>query len=250
MKKSKVAGFEIWEYEELVSTNTQAGQLSGESLRDKTVILTWKQTQGRGQAGNHWESEPEKNIAISVILCPERCEAVRQFGLSMVIALGVSDFLARYVKDVKVKWPNDVYVGDRKIAGILIEHRIVGAYIRSSVCGVGVNINQRVFFSDAPNPVSLFQLLGKELDLRVALEELLVCIDKRYGQLDAYGELKADFLDRLYRGKGVYSWEDEDGVFRASIDGIDEYGRLCLKDEKGRERVYGFKEIKYLKSGY
>ncbi len=245
MKRYKVSGFGVTEYEEVASTNSLAEELPLSELKDKQVILTWRQTQGRGQATNRWESAPGKNISMTVIFRPERLEAGKQFAVSMVIALGCLDFLSHYVEGVTVKWPNDVYVGERKISGILIEHRVAGAHIQSSLCGIGVNINQKQFLSDAPNPVSLFQLLGRELPLQEALEELLGCIGKRYEQIHRYAELKNDFLRHMYRATGIYDFEDERGIFRASIGGIDEYGQLILKDTDGRERVYAFKEVKY-----
>lgn len=166
MKRYEVSGFGVMEYEEVASTNSLAEKLPLSELKDKQVILTWRQTQGRGQATNRWESAPGKNISMTVIFRPERLEAGKQFAVSMVIALGCLDFLSHYVEGVTVKWPNDVYVGERKISGILIEHRVAGAHIQSSLCGIGVNINQEQFLSDAPNPVSLFQLLGRELPYR------------------------------------------------------------------------------------
>ena len=186
---------------------------------------------------------PEEIREIAGSLC---LEAGKQFAVSMVIALGCLDFLSHYVEGVTVKWPNDVYVGERKISGILIEHRVAGAHIQSSLCGIGVNINQEQFLSDAPNPVSLFQLLGRELPLQEVLEELLECIGKRYEQIHRYAELENDFLRHMYRSTGIYDFEDERGIFRASVGGIDEYGQLILKDTDGRERVYAFKEVRYV----
>ena len=246
MKRYEVSGFGVMEYEEVASTNSLAEKLPLSELKDKQVILTWRQTQGRGQATNRWESAPGKNISMTVIFRPERLEAGKQFAVSMVIALGCLDFLSHYVEGVTVKWPNDVYVGERKISGILIEHRVAGAHIQSSLCGIGVNINQEQFLSDAPNPVSLFQLLGRELPLQEVLEELLECIGTRYEQIHRYAELENDFLRHMYRSTGIYDFEDERGIFRASVGGIDEYGQLILKDTDGRERVYAFKEVRYV----
>ena len=245
MKRYCVSGFEILEFDEVASTNTVAETMPSGELRDKTVVLTWRQTQGRGQATNKWESEPFKNIAMTVIFRPENLQAGKQFAISMVIALGCLDFVSRYVQGVTVKWPNDIYVGDKKIAGILIEHRVAGACIQSSLCGIGLNVNQSVFLSDAPNPVSLVQLTGKELDLGEALGELLACIRRRYEQLGNYAALEADFRKNMYRGTGVFDWEDESGAFRASVAGIDEYGQLILEDTEGCRRLYAFKEVRY-----
>ena len=169
----RVGAYAVKEYEELGSTNTWVEGLPSEELRDRMVVVARKQTQGRGQEGNKWESEAGKNIAMTVVWKPDGLEAGRQFAVSMAVALGCRDFLARRVEGVTVKWPNDIYVGDKKIAGILIEHRIVGACVGVSLCGIGLNVNQRVFRSDAPNPVSLWQLTGRELLLAQVLEELL-----------------------------------------------------------------------------
>lgn len=246
MEKYELSGFDILEFEQAGSTNTLAEELPKEELTDKSVVLTFRQTAGRGQVGNTWESTPGKNISMTVVFRPENLEASRQFAVSMVIALGCRDFIGRYVDGCTVKWPNDVYVGDKKMVGILIEHTVSGAYVGRSLCGVGVNVNQVVFVSDAPNPVSLAQLLGHELPLQDALSGLLECIGKRYAQLSNYHLLEHDYVEALYRRFGEYEWEDENGEFLASIAGVDEFGRLILRDAGGAERIYGFKEVKFL----
>lgn len=245
MKKYPVSGFEVIEYDEVSSTNTIAEAMPLKELKDKMVILTWRQTQGRGQAANRWESEPGKNISMTVVFRPEHLEAGKQFAVSMVIALGCLDFVKRYVKGGTIKWPNDIYVGDQKIAGILIEHRVAGACIQSSLCGVGININQTVFLSDAPNPVSLWQLTQRKLSLQKVLEELLDCIGQRYAGIGDYAALEQDFRKNMYRADGFFEWEDAKGPFCAAIVGIDEYGQLILKDTAGKQRLYAFKEVKY-----
>ena len=245
IQEYQVSDFRVREYEELGSTNTEAERVGWSELEDKMVILTYRQTQGRGQVGNHWESEPGKNISMTVVFKPRELPAGQQFAVSMVIALGTYDFISRYVGECSVKWPNDIYVGDRKISGILIEHSIMGRYVGGSLCGIGVNINQERFLSDAPNPVSLFQLIGEEIPVEQALEELLDCIGKRYEMIRDYEGLERDFLKVLYRREGVYDWEDEEGMFQASVRGVNEFGQLILVDERGTERVYGFKEVAY-----
>ena len=112
MKKYNVSGFEVREYEEAGSTNTLAAELPKEETPDKSVVLTFRQTQGRGQVGNKWESEPEKNISMTVVFRPRKLEGARQFAISMVIALGVRDFVAKHTDGCEIKWPNDVYVGN------------------------------------------------------------------------------------------------------------------------------------------
>lgn len=245
MNKYRLGKFEILEFEELESTNTMAEQLPKEEVKDKTVVLTHRQFAGRGQGENRWECEPGKNISMSVILRPECCEAGRQFAVSMVIALACKDFVSRYAEGCSVKWPNDVYVRDKKIAGILIGHSISGRWIRQSVCGIGLNVNQHEFYSDAPNPVSLYQLTGEEIELSRALEELLDCISDRYDRMKDYKMLERDYLESMYRREGIHVWEDEAGSFEAAVAGVDEYGRLVLRERSGKERIYGFKEVKF-----
>lgn len=246
MQQYRIGDFMVTEYEELASTNTTAAALPRVEQKDKSVILTYHQTQGRGQVGNTWESEPQKNISMTIIFRPCQLEAGKQFAISMVIALGCCDFIGRYADNCCIKWPNDIYVGDKKIAGILIEHSILGAYVDTSICGIGLNINQNEFHSNAPNPVSLVQLLGKEIPLSLALKQLLEDINKRYRQIATYETLEADYLKTMYRIHGSYEWEDEQSRFIASIAGVDEYGRLLLKTTKGEIREYGFKEIKFV----
>ena len=247
MREYEVCGFRVMEYDELDSTNSEAARLPQEELRDKTVILTYRQSAGRGQVGNRWESEPGRNLSLTAVLRPEGLPAAEQFAVSMAVALATRDFVARHVEGCSVKWPNDIYEGDRKISGILIEHTILGARVGMSLCGIGVNVNQRRFLSDAPNPVSLWQLTGRELPLGEALEQLLGCLADRYRAVGDYASLESDFLRFLYRREGVHRWESDGGErFEASICGVDEFGRLVLLDVEGRRRVCGFKEVRYL----
>lgn len=245
IQEYQVSGFRVREYEELRSTNTEAERVGWDELEDKMVILTYKQTQGRGQVGNHWESEPGKNISMTVVFKPRELPAGQQFAVSMVIALGACDFISRYVAGCTVKWPNDIYVGDRKISGILIEHSIMGRYVGGSLCGIGVNINQEHFLSDAPNPVSLFQLIGGKMPRGTGVGGVAGLYWTALRIDTGLRGLERDFLKVLYRREGMYHWEDERGVFRASIRGVNEFGQLVLEDEGGNERVYGFKEISY-----
>ena len=225
------------------STNTY-GKANFDTLDDKTVIIANEQTKGRGRFNRVWVSKNCENIYLSLVLKPQNTKYIT--NLTQYMSVVSADVLKTYNVQPQIKWPNDIYVGDRKIAGILIEHRVAGACIATSLCGIGLNVNQREFLSDAPNPVSLWQLTGKELPLDQALEELLVCIDARYARICDYEGLQKDFLACLYRAEGVYGWRDSGGSFQASIAGLDEYGQLRLLDTEGEERVYAFKEVVYL----
>lgn len=233
---------------EINSTNNFALELiKTENPAAGTVVLTLNQTKGRGQQTNSWESESGKNLTISIILRPEFLPIPQQFQISMVISLGVYDYLKQYVGDVSIKWPNDIYVGVKKIAGILIEHSIMGSVLSTSVCGIGLNINQTQFVSDAPNPISLSNCTGKEYDLEKELLSLLDCIERRYLQLENgfTQQLEKDYLESMYWMNTEHSFEDENGLFKGKIVGITELGQLRIEAE-GEERIYNFKEVSFI----
>ena len=233
---------------ELHSTNNFALELiKTQKPSGGTVVLTLSQTKGRGQRTNVWESELGKNLTISIILTPEFLPIARQFQISLVVSLGVYDYLCNYLKKVNIKWPNDIYVEDEKIAGVLIEHSIMGSVLSHSICGLGLNINQVKFVSDAPNPTSLAICTGKEYDLDQELTKLLNCIENRYFQLEdnKSDQLEKDYLNALYWMKEKHQFLDEKGQFEGEIIGITEYGQLRIK-AMDEERIYNFKEVSFI----
>jgi len=236
--------------EQLDSTNSYALQLINDTNPSGgTVVMALNQTKGRGQQTNVWESKSGKNLTISLILRPDFIKAQDQFQVSMLISLGVKDYLNTYIKNVSVKWPNDIYVGDKKIAGILIEQSIMGEYLSHSVCGIGLNINQEEFLSDAPNPISLHMLTNKDYDLEEELTKLLAAIENRYSQLqngeDSY--LEKEYLKAMYWMNETHDFEDEDGDFTGRIIGISEFGQLLIQNTNNEIRTYNFKEVSFIK---
>ena len=211
--------------------------------------MALNQTEGRGQQTNAWESESGKNLTISLILRPDFILAQDQFQISMLISLGVSDYLKAYTEKVSIKWPNDIYVGDKKIAGILIEQSIMGAHLSHSVCGIGVNVNQGEFTSNAPNPISLNMLTKNNYQLEDELVKLLAAIEKRYFQTMNEGgkKLEVDYLKSMYWMNEEHTFEDEDGEFKGKIVGISEFGQLQVEDEDKDIRTFNFKEISFLR---
>lgn len=196
-----------------------------------------EQTAGRGQRGNSWEAEPGKNITLSLILRPEQLPAMRQFELSEAVALAVADTVESLgIGHVAVKWPNDIYVGDRKIAGILIENTLSGNLISRSIVGIGLNVNQREFHSDAPNPVSALQLTGREHNVEdLALRMVQRILDRL--SLDNHSEYRR----RLWRGTGIWPWRTAQGqTFSAAIADVEPDGHLRLS---GNHPPFAFKEI-------
>ncbi|MDO8928149.1 MAG: biotin--[acetyl-CoA-carboxylase] ligase, partial [Bacteroidota bacterium] len=175
------------------STNNYAnGQLQANTLPEGTVFLAYEQTAGRGQLKNFWESEPGKNLTFSIVVFPDFLDIRRQFMLSKVVTLGIYTALGKYVDKLRIKWPNDIYAGDQKLGGILIENSIMYSSIKSSVIGIGINVNQTDFKSNAPNPVSLKNLTNQQFDGEVVLSEILSGIDRYYSLLRDGAEEQID----------------------------------------------------------
>ena len=233
---------------DLTSTNSFAAQ----TLRDGrpsegTVIRTNYQSAGRGHGTNKWESEADKNLLVSIILYPHSIRPEEQFLLSMAVSLGIYDFLNSLVQGVKIKWPNDIYVKDDKIAGILIENGIMGDRIEHTVAGIGLNINQEKFLSDAPNPVSLKMITGKNYDTDDCLKQLLGFLDNRYSSaLSAgNGELPAEYNSLLYGKDEWKRYTDEGGAFTGRLLKAGPDGKAAIEKETGAISHYSFKELEF-----
>jgi BirA family transcriptional regulator, biotin operon repressor / biotin---[acetyl-CoA-carboxylase] ligase len=234
--------------ENLSSTNLHAAALLKHgNPAEGTIVHTNFQTAGKGQMGNSWESEDGKNLLISIILYPVFIKADQQFVLSEVVSLGITDFLSSFLPDVFIKWPNDIYFFNDKIAGILIENSIMQDEIESSIAGIGLNINQERFVSGAPNPTSLRILTGKNHDLSECLKSLAAAIDKRYKQL-LKGEnsvIDKEYITSMYRYGSWNKYSDDKGLFEGRITGVTPSGKLLVEDRKGKIREYGFKEVDF-----
>ena len=207
------------------------------------VVATDYQTAGKGCGSNSWESERGKNLTFSMLIHPDGIAAREQFRITEVVSVALCRTLQPYIYNkVEIKWPNDIYVGDRKLCGILIENRLQGNVIVDCIIGIGLNVNQRVFLSDAPNPVSMYQLTGQELDRDELLKAFIENLDQEW-QNKTNG---SEYRELLYRkGKdGLY--EDKTGRFVAKLTDVLPDGRLLLVDEEGKERTYAFKEVSFI----
>ncbi len=241
---------EILFYPELASTNTELKSLIAlKCLAEYSVVITAEQTKGKGQAGNSWESEKNANLTFSLLLRPSFLEPHLQFYISKIVSLAIVDTLQYYTDEkVSIKWPNDIYINDNKVAGILIENSILGAQLDYSIIGIGLNVNQDKFISDAPNPISLKNLSGVYYDLELILEQLIENIQLRYDQLQIHNTdlINKSYLESLYRKKGFYSFKDEQGIFNARIDNVNEFGFITLVDINNQKREYAFKEVSFV----
>ena len=213
-----------------------------------TVVSSDYQTAGRGQGTNTWESERGKNLTFSVLLHPTMVPLQRQFLLSMMGGIALKMVLAKYADDITLKWPNDIYWKDRKLSGTLIETTISGGHISNCIFGVGLNVNQQAFTSDAPNPVSLYQIVGHETDRDKLLDEIIKSFTYCYRLIENgdYTDIAALYHDSLYRAHGFHAYRDKDGAFEAAIVEVEDDGHLILRDHDGAMRSYAFKEVEFV----
>jgi len=239
----------IIQVETVASTNSYFKELARKQvLEEGTVIDARSQTAGKGQRGNSWESEAGKNITCSILLYPSFLSVQRFFLLSEAVSLGVKETLDAFTDGLTVKWPNDIYYQEKKIAGILIENELTGNVYTSSVVGIGLNVNQERFLSDAPNPVSLKQITGKDFDTETLLEELIEKVLCSYEYLKS-GDTETiiqKYHNSLYRNIGFHHFEDEAGIFNACIDRVSDDGLLHLITDRNEGRSYAFKSVRFL----
>ena len=229
--------FDIIHIDETDSTNRWLRE-HGDAERDQ-VVWTDYQSAGRGCGTNKWESGSGKNLLFSMLIHPQGLKANAQFSISMAISIAIVRALQPLLGDdtLSIKWPNDIYWRDRKLCGILIENRLSGAFVRDSIIGVGLNVNQAQFISDAPNPVSLCQITGCEHDR----EALLQSVIERF-VLDVDAE---EYRSLLYRRHGFHAYRDADGDFEAELITVEDDGHLLLRDRNGQQRRYAFKEVQF-----
>ena len=227
--------FKVVHIEETDSTNRWLKTHGDES---NLCVVAEYQTAGRGCGTNSWESERGKNLTFSMLIHPKDIPASEQFRITEIVSVALCETIGM---EASIKWPNDIYVGERKICGILIENRLQGSVMKDSIIGIGLNVNQTVFVSDAPNPVSLWQISEHETDCAQLLDEILA----KFGELVAQ-DVRPQYLARLYRRQGYHPFVDQDGAFMAELTGVEEDGHLLLQDDNGHQRRYAFKEVTFI----
>lgn len=232
---------------EIDSTNRFLRELKDEQEDEMVVAVADFQTAGKGQGSHTWESEAGKNLLFSIKVNPRWVPVRQQFLLSMAGAIAIKEALETYVDGITLKWPNDVYWNDKKISGTLIETSIDSKGIKTCIFGIGINVNQEAFHSDAPNPVSLRQILGHEVDRDELLQKVIDGFIRYYELLR-----RADYMDvsgiyhlSLYRRKGFHRYEDADGDFEGAFVEVEDDGHLILHDKQGVIRSYSFGEVKF-----
>ena len=231
--------------------------LNDKRAKEIQLVTTDYQTHGHGQVNTVWESARGENLLFSFLFRPEHIAAAEQFFLSEIACLAVAHTLDAYTEGISVKWPNDVYHHDRKICGMLLRHTLSGAQISATLVGIGLNLNQKQFVGDAPNPVSLRQIIGRPVDREEVLsrfahhfDRLLRAVtppdpDERLAQRQ---RLHGEYLRRLYHRDGAHDYVDATSgeTFSAHIVDVAPTGQLTLRTTDGRLRHYHFKEVRFV----
>lgn len=236
---------------EIDSTNAYLRNYKPEEGEELTVVTAEYQTAGKGQGKNTWESNHGENLLFSILCHPKNVSAKRQFILSEACALAIRDALRIYIGDIKIKWPNDIYWHDHKLGGILIQCTLTGSNVKDCILGIGIDVNQQEFENLTKNPISLYQITGREIDR----DDLLGSIIEEFQHyLDLinngnYDSITADYQESLYRAQGYHQYRDDKGEFLARFVTIEPSGRLVLMDEDGMLRTYAFKEVKFMIKG-
>ena len=242
------------------STSTLLREQYTEDLPHLYTIRTDFQTAGRGQAGNSWESEEGKNLLFSALLRYNNIRATEQWRLSMLVTVALWEVLANYLpqEQLSIKWPNDIYFGDKKLVGILIENSLSGQYVGYSIAGIGLNINQTEWLSNAPNPISMKQIMGQEYDAETLMNEWIHAIAN--WETQSTETIQTAYLQHLYRREGWHTYVEREvsvaptaiaqsgieGAFLAMFAGITPQGELVLRTTNNEEKTYHFKQIRFV----
>lgn len=253
-KKKPDTGIRFIYLDETESTNRYCAEKlrlpadDSQTVPRLVVVSADYQSAGKGQGMNTWESERGKNLLFSILSHPTWVPVGMQFVISECVAVAILDALSRYSEGFTIKWPNDIYWQDQKICGILIENRLSGGKIADCIIGVGIDVNQQEFHGDAPNPVSLWQILGREVDRRELLEEVVRRIDDNLLMIlnGDYATIPTIYAGHLYRNRGFHTYRDVSGEFEAAIVEVEDDGHLVLRDRNGQIRSYAFKEIEFI----
>lgn len=231
--------FKIVHIEETDSTN----RWMKEHGEGEMVVVADFQTAGKGCGQNSWESERGQNLLFSVLIHPTNVSARTQFIITQVVSVALCNTLEKFIiQPVEIKWPNDIYVGDKKICGVLIENKLEGQRIKDCVIGIGLDVNQTVFKSDAPNPVSIKLLTGHDTDREQLLNTFLTELQQAF----VNKTIQRDYHNRLYRRQGRHPYMAGDKRFEASIVGVNDDGRLMLENEQGIAHLFAFKEVSFI----
>ena len=231
------------------STNDDARDAK---YRHGDIVWAEHQTAGRGQRGHKWLSPEGENLTFTMVVEPHFLPVAEQFLLCEAMSVALTDTFAAYGIDTRIKWTNDIYAGDRKLEGVLIEHNYSGQTLSRSLLGIGINVNQTKFDPSLPNPVSMAQLTSRRYDRREVLETFERCMLARYEQFER-GEreaLQRDYRDHMYGLGQRRPFRRPDGsLTHGIIEGVRTSGELMLRHDDGSLGEYLFKEIEFVIGG-
>jgi len=234
--------------QEVESTNDYMYHLLGnKDLVEGTIIAAGYQTRGKGHSGNYWHSDPGKNLLMSILLKPTWLEPMFQFYISRILSIAIWKWINNFCKDVSIRWPNDIYIKDKKVAGLLIENIIEGDIIRDSIAGIGVNINQDKFPDNLPNPTSVSLETGCQFDMTKVLDQMKDLIELHYEWLytKEFEKIDHEYHKILYGKDTFRKFREKERDFTAKIIGTEPTGEIILETREGEILKFGFKEIEY-----
>jgi BirA family biotin operon repressor/biotin-[acetyl-CoA-carboxylase] ligase len=239
----------IIELEEVHSTNQYLHDLTVcQDVEHGTLVTAGFQSAGKGHGEATWASESGKNLLVSVYLKEPCIPVEKQFYLSKITSLAIRDVLKSICPDTVIKWPNDIFIRNKKIGGILIENTIVGRKLMSAIVGIGLNVNQEHFPAFIPPATSILLETGEPEEISGLLNLLVNALKERYGQLcqEEYDKINREYLGNLYKYKEESKYKAEKHIFLATITGVKESGELELKTGEGTVKTYSFKEVQYI----
>ncbi|MEZ5007032.1 MAG: biotin--[acetyl-CoA-carboxylase] ligase [Chitinophagales bacterium] len=235
----------------MLSTNIFARNLLAKTKPiDGSVIITDEQTQGKGQGQNQWLTESHQNLTFSIIYDTSFLKAKNQFYLSAAIALGIRNALYHQIEDTSlcIKWPNDIMINDKKLGGILIENSVLGNYLKYSIIGIGINVNQEVF-DNLPFATSLYNQGFQNISREKLLEEICSQIESQFFKLKSgkYLEILKSYNEHLFKKHQSFKFKKDEEVMEGIVQGVNDFGQLLvqLNDEV---KTFNFGEIKWLLS--
>ena len=241
----------IFHFDEINSTNVWLyDKISEKNDISDVVVVASHQSAGRGMDKNKWESEAGKNLLFSIALNVNFLEAENQFQISQAVSVAIVETFAQFIDNQQlfIKWPNDIYFGDKKLAGMLIQNTIEGRMMGVSIIGIGLNVNQIEFSKDIPNPISLKMISSKDYDIEDLLNLLINNIKSSVESLrfsENQIEINRKYISKAYRF-GVWSeYFYQNQVKSMIINGFDKYGRLLLRDKEGADIVCDVKELQF-----
>ncbi len=237
--------YNIKNIKDVVSTNTYALSLKGKDVfKEGLVIVAEYQKKGRGQRGVSWESEKGKNIIISIVIEPHLA-IDRQFEINQIVTVAILDLLSELKIDGKIKWPNDILIGNSKVAGVLIENIISKNIVTHSVIGIGLNVNQVQFNNYLPKATSLKIERSKEFLLNILIDKLLINIQKRVINYRLGLDINIEYLNSIFKKDIVSVFEIDSQMFNGIIRGVTDRGLIIIETEN-KLKKFDVKEIKMI----